>query len=46
VRHSPRYDVPTRTGLIVASHLVWGAAAGLILHAVDRRGQEDRQTLC
>jgi len=31
VRHSPRYDVPARTRLIVVSHLVWGAAAGLLL---------------
>ena len=31
VRHSPKYDVPTRTALIVASHLVWGAATGLLL---------------
>ena len=36
VRHSPRYDVPTRTALIVSSHLVWGAAAGLLL-AVMRK---------
>ena len=31
VRHSPRYDVPARTALIVSSHVVWGAAAGLLL---------------
>jgi uncharacterized membrane protein YagU involved in acid resistance len=31
VRHSPRYDVPTRTALVIASHLVWGAAAGLLM---------------
>ena len=31
VRQSPRYDLPARTALIVASHLVWGAAAGLVL---------------
>jgi uncharacterized membrane protein YagU involved in acid resistance len=31
VRHSPRWDPPARTKLIVASHLVWGAAAGLLL---------------
>ena len=30
VRHSPRYDVPARTALIVASHAVWGATAGLL----------------
>jgi uncharacterized membrane protein YagU involved in acid resistance len=37
VRHSPRYDVPARTALIIASHLVWGAAAGLILGTTRRR---------
>jgi len=37
VRHSPKYDVPTRTALIVASHLVWGAAAGLLLGVRPRR---------
>jgi uncharacterized membrane protein YagU involved in acid resistance len=31
IRHSPRWDPPTRTRLLVASHLVWGAAAGLIV---------------
>ena len=31
VRHSPRWDPPARTGLLIASHLVWGAAAGLLL---------------
>ena len=31
VRHSPRWDPPTRTRLILASHLVWGAATGLLL---------------
>ena len=36
VRQSPRYDVPARTRLIVASHLVWGAAAGLLLGARRR----------
>jgi uncharacterized membrane protein YagU involved in acid resistance len=28
VRHSPRYDQPARTGLMISSHLVWGAAMG------------------
>jgi hypothetical protein len=37
VRHSPRYDVPARTRLIFASHLVWGSAAGLVLRAAGRR---------
>jgi uncharacterized membrane protein YagU involved in acid resistance len=31
VRHSPRWDQPARTKLIVASHLVWGACAGALL---------------
>jgi len=31
VRHSPRWDQPARTRLIVASHLVWGATAGALL---------------
>jgi uncharacterized membrane protein YagU involved in acid resistance len=33
VRHSPRWDPPARTRLIIASHLVWGAFAGLLLTA-------------
>src|SRR4051812_1776303 len=38
VRHSPRYDMPARTALIFSSHVVWGAAAGLLLGARrDRR---------
>ena len=37
VRHSPRWDPPARTGLLVASHLVWGASAGLFLAASRRR---------
>ena len=36
MRHSPKYDVPTRTRLILAGHLVWGATAGLLL-ALPRR---------
>ena len=31
VRHSPRWDVPTRTALVISSHLVWGLSAGLLL---------------
>jgi uncharacterized membrane protein YagU involved in acid resistance len=31
VRHSPRYDVPARTAIVISSHLVWGATAGLLL---------------
>jgi uncharacterized membrane protein YagU involved in acid resistance len=40
VRHSPRWDPPARTGLLIASHLVWGASAGLFLGFLDssRRG--------
>ena len=33
VRHSPRWDPPTRTKVLIASHLVWGATAGLLLSA-------------
>jgi hypothetical protein len=35
VRHSPRWDQPARTRLIIASHLVWGACAGALM---TRRG--------
>ena len=31
VRHSPRYDLPARTALIMTSHVLWGAVAGLLL---------------
>ena len=31
VRHSPRYDLPARTALILSSHILWGAVAGLML---------------
>jgi hypothetical protein len=31
VRHSPRWDVPARTAIIISSHLVWGAAAGAMM---------------
>ena len=31
VRHSPRYDLPARTALVLSSHLLWGAVAGLVL---------------
>jgi len=37
VRHSPKYDLPARTGLIMASHIVWGAAAGLLMSLARRR---------
>jgi len=37
VRHLPKYDVPARTGLIIASHLVWGAVAGLLMSLGRRR---------
>lgn len=36
VRHSPRWDPPARTQLLMASHLVWGAAAGLFLSLAER----------
>jgi uncharacterized membrane protein YagU involved in acid resistance len=31
VRHSPRWDQPARTKLIIAAHLVWGACAGALM---------------
>jgi uncharacterized membrane protein YagU involved in acid resistance len=31
VRQSPRWDPPARTKLLIASHLVWGSFAGLLL---------------
>jgi uncharacterized membrane protein YagU involved in acid resistance len=37
VRHSPKYDLPARTGLIMASHIVWGAAAGLLMSLARQR---------
>jgi uncharacterized membrane protein YagU involved in acid resistance len=36
VRHSPKYDLPARTRLIVASHIVWGATAGLLMSLARR----------
>jgi hypothetical protein len=33
VRHSPRYDPPTRTRLMVASHVVWGGTTALLARA-------------
>lgn len=36
VRHSPRWDPPARTKLVIASHLVWGAAAGLLMAGTAR----------
>ena len=37
VRHSPRWDPPARTKLLIASHLVWGATTGLLLSGRLRR---------
>lgn len=41
IRQSPRWDPPVRTRLLIASHLVWGAAAGLL---VNRMGTAPRAT--
>ena len=30
LRHSPKYDQPARTGLMIGGHLLWGAAMGLL----------------
>jgi uncharacterized membrane protein YagU involved in acid resistance len=43
VRHSPRWDPPARTALVVASHIVWGASAGLLLTGRGRREQASRR---
>jgi uncharacterized membrane protein YagU involved in acid resistance len=37
VRHSPRYDQPARTALMISSHLVWGAATGLVAGLLLRK---------
>ena len=42
VRHSPRYDLPARTGLIMSSHLLWGAVSGLLM-ATGRRKEDARR---
>jgi hypothetical protein len=39
VRHDARDDPPARTGLMIAAHLVWGAAAGFEL--ASGRREED-----
>lgn len=31
MRHSPRHDPAARSGLMIASHMVWGLTAGLLL---------------
>lgn len=31
VRHHAKHDPPARTGLMIAAHLVWGAATGSVL---------------
>jgi uncharacterized membrane protein YagU involved in acid resistance len=33
LRHHARHDPPERSGLMIAAHLVWGAAAGAIVGA-------------
>jgi NO-binding membrane sensor protein with MHYT domain len=37
VRQPVTYDPVARTGLMVAAHLAWGAAAGVILAATASR---------
>jgi hypothetical protein len=39
VRHHARHDPPARTGLMIAAHLVWGAAAGVVV--ASGRGEQD-----
>lgn len=36
VRHHARYDPPARNGLMIAAHIVWGAAAGLEIASARR----------
>jgi hypothetical protein len=36
VRHDAKYDPPARTGLMITAHLVWGAAAGMLLSSDGR----------
>ena len=35
-------DAPSRSALMIAAHLVWGAALGMTFHALTRRGQRAR----
>jgi NO-binding membrane sensor protein with MHYT domain len=37
VRQPVTYDPVARTGLMIAAHLVWGTAAGLVFAAVASR---------
>jgi hypothetical protein len=36
IRHDAEHDPPARTGLMVVAHLVWGAAAGMMLSSGRR----------
>jgi putative membrane protein len=36
VRHDARYDPPARSALMIAAHVVWGAAAGLEIASARR----------
>jgi hypothetical protein len=38
VRHDAKYDPPARSALMIAAHLVWGAAAGLEI--ASTRGEQ------
>jgi hypothetical protein len=39
VRHHPKHDPPARTGLMIAAHIVYGAATGAFIAAAHpRRG--------
>ena len=43
LRHPPQYDPVARSGLMIAAHLVWGAAAGLMLgHRSEVQEREPR----
>ncbi len=43
VRQSPRWDPPARTKLLIASHLVWGAAAGAALGMTQKQEEGRRR---
>jgi hypothetical protein len=44
VRHHARHDPAERSGLMIAAHVVWGAAAGTLVAALrDSRQEQGRQ---
>jgi hypothetical protein len=41
IRHDAAFDPPARNGLMIAAHLVWGAAAGLEIASAHSGREED-----